>query len=419
METPVADVAEGECRKGARIGYDPWLMTRAQVRQIAKGLESRRRGACRGRGEPARRGVGRPTGAADRAQCRSSRKRSPASRSRKRSPRRARSSRRSAPIPAILTDPASIAWLFNIRGGDIAHTPSPLAFAGAPRGRPAGALHRRAQALERRARPAGGLRRRARGARFFRAADASLAKRAARCFTIRRVRRRPWRASSRRPAARSSTGADPVALPKAKKNAAELNGARAAHLRDGVAMLRFLRFIETSAPGSLTEIDAAKTLEAMPHRDGGGSGRAARRHLLRCDLLHRSERRDQSLPRHGADQPPARSGRPLPDRFRRAVPRRHHRHHAHGAGRRALARAARPLPRPLHARSEGAYRHRDRRASRRARPGRSSILSRVMLCGRRGSISTTAPATASAPISPCTKARSASPRPATRRSSRA
>ena len=56
---------------------------------------------------------------------------------------------------------------------------------------------------------------------------------------------------------------DPVALPKAKKNATELRGARAAHIRDGVAMLRFLRFVETSAPGSLTEIGAAKKLEAL------------------------------------------------------------------------------------------------------------------------------------------------------------
>jgi Xaa-Pro aminopeptidase len=56
---------------------------------------------------------------------------------------------------------------------------------------------------------------------------------------------------------------DPVALPKAKKNAAELQGARAAHLRDGVAVARFLRFVETSAAGSLTEIEAAKKLEAL------------------------------------------------------------------------------------------------------------------------------------------------------------
>ena len=52
-----------------------------------------------------------------------------------------------------------------------------------------------------------------------------------------------------------------MALPKARKNEAELSGMRAAHIRDGIAMLRFLRFVEMSAPGTLTEIDAAKALE--------------------------------------------------------------------------------------------------------------------------------------------------------------
>jgi Xaa-Pro aminopeptidase len=52
-----------------------------------------------------------------------------------------------------------------------------------------------------------------------------------------------------------------VALPKARKNAAELDGSRAAHLRDGVAVMRFLRFIEESQPGTLTEIDVVRRLE--------------------------------------------------------------------------------------------------------------------------------------------------------------
>jgi Xaa-Pro aminopeptidase len=56
-------------------------------------------------------------------------------------------------------------------------------------------------------------------------------------------------------------GSDPVALPKARKNAVELAGARAAHLRDGVAVLRFLRWLEGNAAGTLSEIDAARRLE--------------------------------------------------------------------------------------------------------------------------------------------------------------
>jgi hypothetical protein len=38
-EIPVADWLKANAMEGQRIGYDPWLMTRSQVRQIAKALE--------------------------------------------------------------------------------------------------------------------------------------------------------------------------------------------------------------------------------------------------------------------------------------------------------------------------------------------------------------------------------------------
>ena len=39
----------------------------------------------------------------------------------------------------VISDPHAVAWTFNIRGSDVAHTPLPLAFAVVPReGRPAG-----------------------------------------------------------------------------------------------------------------------------------------------------------------------------------------------------------------------------------------------------------------------------------------
>ena len=57
-------------------------------------------------------------------------------------------------------------------------------------------------------------------------------------------------------------GEDPCILPKARKNAAELQGMRDAHLRDGAAMVRFLAWLdENAAKGGLTEIDAVKALE--------------------------------------------------------------------------------------------------------------------------------------------------------------
>ena len=58
--------------------------------------------------------------------------------------------------------------------------------------------------------------------------------------------------------------ADPCLLPKACKNAVELNGTRAAHRRDGAALTRFLAWLARTAPaGQLTEIAAAERLEAF------------------------------------------------------------------------------------------------------------------------------------------------------------
>ncbi|MEM6596167.1 MAG: aminopeptidase family protein P, partial [Pseudomonadota bacterium] len=58
-------------------------------------------------------------------------------------------------------------------------------------------------------------------------------------------------------------GEDPCILPKACKNATEIEGARAAHLRDAHAMVAFLAWLDAQAPGSLTEIDVAKRLEGF------------------------------------------------------------------------------------------------------------------------------------------------------------
>ncbi len=59
-------------------------------------------------------------------------------------------------------------------------------------------------------------------------------------------------------------GADPIALMKACKNKAELEGARRAQLRDAIAMVRFLHWFDSAAPkGKLTEIEAAQALETF------------------------------------------------------------------------------------------------------------------------------------------------------------
>ena len=62
-------------------------------------------------------------------------------------------------------------------------------------------------------------------------------------------------------------GADPCALPKARKNATEIEGARRAHLRDGIAMAELLAWLDGLGPKpDLTEIDVVTKLEGLRAR---------------------------------------------------------------------------------------------------------------------------------------------------------
>ena len=61
---------------------------------------------------------------------------------------------------------------------------------------------------------------------------------------------------------------DPVALPRAQKNAAEQQGARDAQRRDGAAMAAFLAWVDAQEPGSFDEIAAVRTLENCRRETG-------------------------------------------------------------------------------------------------------------------------------------------------------
>ena len=59
-------------------------------------------------------------------------------------------------------------------------------------------------------------------------------------------------------------GDDPCRLPKARKNAAEIAATREAHLRDGAAMVEFLRWLDEALPqGGQTEISVVQALEGF------------------------------------------------------------------------------------------------------------------------------------------------------------
>lgn len=62
---------------------------------------------------------------------------------------------------------------------------------------------------------------------------------------------------------------DPVALPKARKSPAELRGTEEAHRRDAVPLIKFLHWLDTEAQsGEFDEIDAAIKLETFRQETG-------------------------------------------------------------------------------------------------------------------------------------------------------
>lgn len=168
----------------------------------------------------------------------------------------------------LVTDAHCLAWTFNIRGGDVSHTPLPLGFSIIPaEGRPKVFLD--ARKLSNAVRDAlAGVAEIAEPGHL----NNALTSLGASGATVRLDSSSVAVAFARvleKAGAKLQRGADPIAKLKAVKNATELSGARAAHLRDAAALARFLRFIDEEAPkGALDEIGAAEALESF-RRDTG------------------------------------------------------------------------------------------------------------------------------------------------------
>ena len=166
----------------------------------------------------------------------------------------------------VVSDPQNVAWTFNIRGSDIAHTPLTLAFACVPReGKPA--LYVEASKLDNAVRTA------LEDIADLRAPD-DLARDLAQLGgkTVRLDQASAADALTRLVSdhgGKPARGSDPITLMKAVKNHAEITGSREAHKRDGAALTRFLAWFAREAPtGKLTEIDAVAALESF-RRDTG------------------------------------------------------------------------------------------------------------------------------------------------------
>lgn len=262
-ETKLADWLREGLPGGGVVGLDPWLHTPEQVEKLREALE--------GSGIDLREvetPIDRiwsdqpdpPAGAI-----------SPypedlagASHAEKRA-RIAEALRKAGQRAALLTLPDSIAWLLNVRGSDIPRNPVPHGFAVIHDDGHVTLFTDPAKASD--------------TLRAHLGPDVTLRPAAAFGPGLRSlvgpVRLDPasaplWALRQLEEAGIAvARGQDPCLLPKACKTGAELAATRAAHLRDGTAMVEFLAWLDGAAPsGGLTEIDVVRRLEAFRSATG-------------------------------------------------------------------------------------------------------------------------------------------------------
>jgi Xaa-Pro aminopeptidase len=265
VDNPPEQWLERNLKSGAKIGYDPWLHTTKRAERLKKACatvgaelvavdENPIDALWQDRPAP-------PKGAVTLRDIKLAGESAPDKLKRV----RAEIARLRADA-LVVSNPQNVAWAFNIRGSDVAHTPLALAFALVRReGRPS--LYVDAAKLDNKTRHA------LEDVANVREPDA-LANDLA-MFKDKTVRLDQASAADAlthlltEHGAKPTRGSDPIAPMKAVKNKAEIAGMRAAHKRDGAALVRFLAWLDAEAPKSkLTEIDAVKALESF-RRDNG------------------------------------------------------------------------------------------------------------------------------------------------------
>jgi Xaa-Pro aminopeptidase len=168
---------------------------------------------------------------------------------------------------AVLGQLDSVAWLFNVRGRDVANTPVVQSFAILRADGSADFLVDRRKLTPQIA--AGlGNRARIRDISEFAEALAEVAGGGA-TVAIDQDRTNAWiRDRLVAGGATIKPMSDPTSLPRARKNPIEIAGMRAAHVRDGRAMVQMLKWInETATKRRLTELDVVAELERIRGHD--------------------------------------------------------------------------------------------------------------------------------------------------------
>jgi Xaa-Pro aminopeptidase len=167
---------------------------------------------------------------------------------------------------AVVTAPASVAWLFNIRGGDVIRSPLPLGQAILSADGTARLFLEPSKVTE--DLPAW------LGNQVSLEPPAALAG-ALGALSGRKVLIDPGQSSAwyfdrlQEAGAEVVRGADPTALPRACKNAVEIEGTKRAHVRDGGALAQFLRWLSTEAQETLPdEVEIVTKLEGLREATG-------------------------------------------------------------------------------------------------------------------------------------------------------
>ena len=259
---PWPDVSLGDWLKrhlpgGGRIGFDPWLHTVAQVDQT--------RGELNGSGISLERcdnlvdRIWQDQPAPPMQPVRAHRLEYAGQSSADKCAQLGRVLRDAGHRAAVITQPDSIMWLLNIRGGDIARNPVAHGFA---------ILHEDGRVdLFMAAQKLAAVRDHLGPAVTQYDPEGFLEALAALKGPVRIDRATAPQRVADALDDRAVFGDEPCALPKARKNAAEIEGTVQAHLRDGAAMVELLAWLDAQPPGSITEIDVVTRLEACRARD--------------------------------------------------------------------------------------------------------------------------------------------------------
>ena len=167
---------------------------------------------------------------------------------------------------AVLTAPASIAWLFNIRGGDVIRSPLPLSQAILNADGTARLFLNPAKVTDDLPAWLGNQVTLENPS----ALEAALQSLAAKSVLIDASESSAWYFEALESAgAKVVRREDPCVLPRACKNAVEVAGTRRAHARDGVALTRFLHWLATEAQQTLPdEIEIVRKLEGLREETG-------------------------------------------------------------------------------------------------------------------------------------------------------